>query len=113
MIYKKILIHLLYVWYSPSIRHAGISALTKQYYYYVRCMAVTWRINDFFIFGVTYLNNPLVATQCPVPASVQRGVVFVHHSRELQHCKYDIAVIPHSIVNIRSVKRHDRELFAK
>ena len=76
-------------------------------------MAITWTINDFVFFGVTYLNNPLAATQCPVPALVQRGVVFLHHSCVLQHWKYDKALIPHSLVNIRSVKRHDRASFVK
>ena len=81
-------------------------------------MAITWSIHDFVFFGVTYLNNPLAATQCPVPASVQRGVVFVHHSRVLQHWKYDKALTTFNrdttlIVNIRSVKRHDRASFVK
>ena len=29
-----LLIHLLYVLYSASIRHAGIGAIEKQFYYY-------------------------------------------------------------------------------
>ena len=29
-----LLLHLLYVLYSASIRHAGINATEKQYYYY-------------------------------------------------------------------------------
>ena len=34
-----LLIHLLYFLYNASIRHAGISATEKQYYYYYQ-----WRI---------------------------------------------------------------------
>ena len=38
-----LLIHLLYVLYSASIRHAGISAIEIQYYYcYVNYHGLSW-----------------------------------------------------------------------
>ena len=44
-----LLIHLLYVLYSASIRHAGISAIVKQFYYCYYCMYTSCEQNNNFV----------------------------------------------------------------